>query len=232
MKRKQILKIAFKVPFPIIDKILLSFPFLYKSSLVRYESGTPLPQIKLLINAINETKDLPGNIIECGSNRCGTTSILANYLKSKNIMKTIYALDSFSGFIPDEIQKERELGLTSFPEKSYHYNSYMYVKKKIKKLKLDDIVVLKKGYFHETLPNINSDYCLGFIDCDLGESMNYAAENIWPRLVKDGFLFFHDYGWKGYQNVKPVVDNFVKKHQNEIKWHKLVNGMYYVKKSS
>ena len=51
-------------------------------------------------------------------------------------MKKIYALDSFSGFLPEEIRKERELGLTDYPEKSYHYNTYDYVQRKIKKLNL------------------------------------------------------------------------------------------------
>jgi len=153
-----------------------------------------------------------------------------SFLKIKKIKKKIYALDSFGGFIPDEIRKERKLGFTVFPENSYHYNTFDYVKKKINKLKLSEYVELKKGYFQETLPTVNSDFCVAFIDCDLGESMNYSAEKIWPRLIKNGFLFFHDYGWKGYQNVKPTVDAFIKKHQNEIKWHKLENGMYCVKK--
>jgi len=128
--RKYLLKIAKKMPPPIVDNILLTFPFLYKTIFVRYESAIPPQVIEILIQTINETKNLPGNIIECGSNRCGTTSILAQYLKSKNIMKKIYALDSFSGFIPEEIRKEIELGFTEFPVKSYHYNSYRYVKKK------------------------------------------------------------------------------------------------------
>jgi len=81
------------------------------------------------------------------------------------------------------------------------------------------------------LPTINSDFCVAFIDCDLGESMNYAAEKIWPRLVKSGLLLFHDYNWEEYRNVKPTVDAFVKKHQNEIKWHKFDTGMYCIKKS-
>lgn len=230
-RNRFLIKIALKIPSPILDKILLSFPFLYKSRFIRYESGAPQPHIELLIQAINETKNLQGDIIECGSNRCGTTSILAQFLKTNNIMKKIYALDSFSGFVPEEIQKERELGLTNFSENSYNYNSFSYVKRKVEKLKLSKIIILKKGFFHETLPTINSDFCVGFIDCDLAESMNFAAEKIWPHLVNNGILFFHDYGWIGYQNVKPTVDNFVKKHQNEIKWQKEIGNMFFVKKS-
>jgi len=230
IRNRVLLKIALKLPSSFYDRIFLSFPFLYKSKLVRYESGLPIEHIKILIQEINKSKNLSGDIIECGSNRCGTTSILALYLKKNNINKKIYALDSFSGFIQEEIRKERDLELTEFPENSYHYNSFNYVKRKIEKLKLSKIIILKKGYFQETMPTINSDFCVALIDCDLGESMKFAAEHIWPRLVHDGILFFHDYGWKGYQNVKPTVDNFVKKYKEEIKSHKLFGGMYSVKK--
>ena len=231
MKRKHLLNIASKIPFPIINTIFLTFPFLYKTNLIRYESGISKEHAQLLIDGINETKNLHGDIIECGSNRCGTAAILCLFLKSNQIKKIFYALDSFGGFIPDEIQKERKLGFTDFPENSYHYNTFDYVKKKIEKLKLSDYIELKKGFFQETLPSINSDFCMAFIDCDLGKSINYVAEKIWPHLIKNGLMFFHDYGWKGYQNVKPTVDAFVTKHQNEIKWHKLESTMYWIKKS-
>jgi len=72
---------------------------------------------------------------------------------------------------------------------------------------------------------------MGFIDCDLAESMNFAAESIWPRLTKKGMLFFHDYDWKDFKNVKPTVDNFVKKYQNEIEWEKEIGNMFFIKKS-
>jgi len=126
-----LIKIALKIPTPILDNILLNFPLLYKSRFIRYESGTPQHHIELLIQAINETKNLQGDIIECGSNRCGTTVILAKFLKTNNINKKIYALDSFTGFVPKEIKKERELGLTNFTEDSYNYNSFEYVKRKL-----------------------------------------------------------------------------------------------------
>jgi hypothetical protein len=222
--------IALKIPSNFIDQMLLSFSFLYKTKLFRYESGIPQVNIDHLLQGIDEIKKLPGNIMECGSNRCGTTSILANYLKSKNIEKKVFALDTFGGFDPEEIRKERRLGLTDYPENSYHYNSFEYVEKKILKLKLNDTIILKKGLFQETLPTIDSDFCMGFIDCDLGESMKYVAETLWPKLVNNGILFFHDYNFDRYQNVKPTVDMFVSEHHNEIKSHYELPGMYYVKK--
>jgi hypothetical protein len=54
-----------------------------------------------------------GDIIECGSARCGTSTVIANYLRSRRIIKKVYALDVFgSGFDTDELEEERQLGLT------------------------------------------------------------------------------------------------------------------------
>lgn len=39
-----------------------------------------------------------------------------------------------------------------------------------------------KGYFQDTLPNIVGPFCLVFIDCDLRDSLVYAAETLWPLL--------------------------------------------------
>jgi len=228
--RHIIFKIGQKMPSKIADNILLNIPFLYRTKFLNYEAGTSHEQQRLLKNAIIEIRNVKGDIIECGSNRCGTTVILAKFLKENNIDKRIFALDSFSGFIPEEISKEIEEKKTDFPKNSYHYNTYEYVIKKIRKLNLDDIIKIKKGYFQETLPNLNNIFSFGFIDCDLGASIKYATNHIWKKLSVNGTLFFHDYGFNRYSSVKPTVDKFVKENINEIKRHGPIYGMYYVQK--
>ena len=83
-----------KVPGPLINNLFLMFPFIYKTNLINYETGINPTQVNDLKEAINDTKNLKGEIIECGSNRCGTTAILGMHLKEKNINKKIYALDN------------------------------------------------------------------------------------------------------------------------------------------
>jgi len=232
MVRELIIRLALKLPKGVLDNFLLSFPSMYKNNFINYESGVAPDDMKKLIDVIKEVKELPGDIIECGSNRCGTTAILANYLKSDRIEKKIFALDSFSGFDPKEIEEERKEGFTDFSPDSYHYNSYKYVVKKIEKLNLSDIIFPIKGYFQDTLPKIDSKFCLGFIDCDLRESITYTAEKIWSQLVEGGILFFHDYGYEHFKGVKPAVDKFVKKHLEQIEKHYRIYYSYYVKKKS
>ena len=222
--------IAKKIPPIILDNFLLSLPFLYQTKFINYESSLDEDGIEDLREGIDLVKDLPGNIIECGCARCGTSVILAQYLYSKNVKKKVYALDSFSGFNPKELEKEKQLGLTEVPSDAFIHTSYDYVKKKIQKLGLSQILVPVNGYFQDTLPKIDSNFCMALIDCDLSESLTYAAETIWPRLVDKGLLFFDDYDLEGFMGVKPAVDKFVEKHRSEMKSYGLSKRLYCVQK--
>jgi len=224
------IKLAQKIPPPILNNLLLTLPFLYKTKFINYESYLDTLSIKELSDSINELKDLPGNIIECGCARCGTSSILAHYLKENKIEKILFALDSFVGFDEKELLEERKLGLTNLDSKSFTYSSYEYVVKKIKKLELSDKIIPIKGFFEKTMPNLDSKFCMGFIDCDLSKSISFVTENIWSRLTPGGQLFFDDYDNIEFKGVKIAVDDFIKNHVNEIKEHGKSHRLYYIKK--
>ncbi len=82
------------------DTLLLRFPFLYATKQVFYET-----ELKKDLNAPGGIDDLlaqmamvlnvEGEIIECGSARCGTSVIMANYLRAQHINKKILASWSF-----------------------------------------------------------------------------------------------------------------------------------------
>ncbi len=226
------IKIAQKIPLQFLNNLLLSLPFLYKTKFINYESYLDEYSIKELLDCINKLKDLPGNIIECGCARYGTTSILGNYLKLNGIEKKIFALDSFTGFDPKELLRERQLGLTNFSSKFFTYSSYEYVVKKIQKLELSAQITPIGGFFKDTLPNLDSKFCMGFIDCDLRESTTFVTEKIWPQLTSGGQLFFDDYYDEEIKGVKLAVDDFVKNHHNEIEEHGIQKRLYHIKKQN
>lgn len=223
--------IAKKIPLSLLNNSLLSLPILYKNKFINFESYLDEDAINELLNAIQEVKNLSGNIIECGCARCGTTCILANYLKSNNIKKKIFALDSFKGFEKNELEDAIKKGLSTASSKDFTHSSYDYVQKKIKKLRLTKFIIPIEGYFEQILSKIDSNYCLGFIDCDLKESMTYSAETIWPKLTHGGKIFFDDYyGTQGSKGARSSIDNFVKNHLNEIEEYGITNRLYHVTK--
>lgn len=220
------------IPRPLMDKILLTFPFLYKLKIVNYETSLSLKNgIKELLNAIEQVSNIEGNIIECGSARCGSTVIMGNYLKKNKIDKKIFACDSFEGFDQDEVTKEIENGNTrADQETAYTNTSYEYVLKKIKKLRLSQYLIVIKGYFQDTLSSIDSKFSLALIDADLEKSITFASESIWPKLSKGGVMLFDEYNNYLFKGAKIAIDNFIKKHGNEINKHYLLNRLYYVEK--
>jgi len=225
-----IASLAKQIPTPLLNNFLLTFSFLYKTKFLNYESYVDEISINELTNGIEKVQNLPGDIIECGCARCGTTCILANYLKNNNIKKKIYALDSFEGFDEIELKQENELGFTHATKKDFTYSSIDYVTKKIKNLELSEFVTPIKGFFEDSLPKINSDFCFGFIDCDLQKSMEFSAETIWKKLTPGGILFFDDYASNSFKGAKIAIDNFVNIHKEEIAEHGINNSLYQITK--
>jgi predicted O-methyltransferase YrrM len=155
-------------------------------------------------------KGIPGNVIECGVYRGGTTVLMALYLKKNRIAKKIYALDSFSGFdrnaIEEEVQKGQVVaqGLTAFTS-----NSVDYVRRKIEKLRLPDMIEIVPGYFEDTLGKITDTFSLAFIDCDLEKSAEFCLTTLWEKVVKGGYIVVDDYTNPGYPGARIACDRFL-----------------------
>lgn len=223
-------RIAQKIPQSFLNYILLKFPILYKTKFVNYESylGDCIDE---LLEKLDSVMEIEGDLIECGSARCGSTAIMAKHMKKKTINKKIYACDLFGrGFDIDELSKERELGLTKVPDTAFTYNSYEYVQKKIESLGLSDYIFTVKGLFHDTLPQINCRFCFCLIDCDLRKSISFSAENLWPKLSSKGLMLFDDYKEAEFKGAKLAVDEFITKYENCIMEHGLLERLYFVRK--
>jgi hypothetical protein len=227
------LKAKLKHVFPpvLLNAVLLQLPILYQTRFVGYETNLSTSGIDELLAKLQTILHVNGDIIECGSSRCGASIIMAKYLKEKRIDKKIFACDSFEGFDRDELQREQIVGLTSATNKSFTSTSIRYVQKKIVALGFQNVVFPIKGYFQNTLPNLTGSFCLALIDCDLKDSLMYSAEIIWPRLTSDGYMLFDDYLSLDFKGAKQGVDIFTEKYKLEISEHGLLNRLYYVRKA-
>ena len=219
------------------DTLLLRFPFLYETKYVFYETELKedfnAPRgIDDLLSQMAMVLNVEGEIIECGSARCGTSVIMANYLRAQHINKKILACDSFEGFDRAELEQEQKAGITTVLSNDYTFISYSYVQKKIATLRLQDIVVPIKGYFQDSLPTISGPFCLALIDCDLRDSVLYSAEAIWPKLSSRGRILFDDaFDNPMFRGAKQGVDRFIENHRAEISEHGLLNRLYYACKA-
>lgn len=106
----------------------------------------------------------------------GTSTVIANFLRSRRINRKVYALDAFrSGFDIDELEEERQLGLAQVTSNAFN----------------------NRVWFKDTLLHVDSRFYLSLIDCgDPKKSILYSAETIWPKHSVDGIycsMTTHDF---------------------------------------
>lgn len=211
--------------------ILLRFPSLYATERVQYEGSLAPDEVQALIARLEASLDLAGDVIECGCFLCGTTVLMARLLKTRRLPKRIYACDTFAGFDPQEIRREQEAG-DATRRHSFQDTDLQYVRRKLDRLAVADQVVLVQGLFQETLGALDGPFCFAFIDCDLHDSMLYAARTVWPRLSPGGCCVFDDYDNQEYRGATRAVDTFISEARQEIREHgRLLRKLYYAVKA-
>ena len=219
------------IPPALLNRTLLALPFLYRTSLINYETNADSAGVADLLSQLEAVLDVQGDIVECGSSRCGASIIMANALRAAGSEKKVYACDSFEGFDREELRKEQQAGLTAISDKAFTSTSYAYVKAKLRALHVDDMVLPVKGYFKDTLPALGGPFCLAFIDCDLRESMIYCADTLWPRLAAGAIMIFDDYTADDFAGARLAIDEIVASHRQDIAGHGLLQRLYYMRKA-
>ncbi|MEW5849362.1 MAG: DUF6365 family protein [Myxococcota bacterium] len=147
-----------------------------------------------------EVKDLEGDIIECGTWRGGVSVMLALLCRKLGLRKKVYMLDSFQGLPrPDP-------GVDHFHREGWCAAPRMQVEELITRTGVGDLVVIREGWFRDTLPGLTDErFCLAHLDGDLYQSTAECLRHLAPRMVERGVVVVDDYHDTG-EGVKRAVD--------------------------
>jgi len=139
---------------------------------------------------------VPGDVIEAGVWRGGTTIFMRGILRAYGITdRKVYVADSFEGVPPPNIARypaDEGLDLHAWPglavsveEVRANFDRYGL---------LDDQVVFVEGWFRETLPRLRDHtWSVLRLDGDLYESTIDGLENLYPGLSSGGWVIIDDY---------------------------------------
>lgn len=174
---------------------------------------------------------VPGDLIETGVWRGGSTIFMRALLKDSNITdRTVWVADSFEGLPkPDENKYAADKR-----DKHYKYKELAIpleeVKNNFKKYGLlDDNVKFLKGWFKDTLPVAPIDkIAILRLDGDMYESTMDGLENLYPKLSIGGYIIIDD--WGAVKGCKQAVNDYRMKNHiteeiKEIDW----TGVYWKK---
>jgi O-methyltransferase len=180
-----------------------------------YKPVSDPTRIISLVEAIRYANQLDGDIVECGVFQGSTAKILHFF---SNVNKSIFLLDTFTGFTADDRAAEKSIGLKRDPGQGHINTSLEFAQarvfSKIEGLESpehNENVIFLPGPIQETLePLVDRRFCFVHLDMDLYAPTKYALEFFIPKLVTHGVLVLHDYavndlGYKGvYEAVKSV----------------------------
>ena len=148
--------------------------------------------------------DIPGNFVECGVARGGSTVMLAIVIKRYSKRpRHHFGFDSFEG-MPEPTEYDTQNGVAA-NETGWGSGTCSAqlerVQEVCKLLDVNQYVTLVPGYFEQTLapwqPKINQ-VALLHLDADWYTSTHTILDTLYDSVVKGGFMQFDDYGcWDG-----------------------------------
>ena len=174
---------------------------------------TGAANINILCGMIERTRNLAGDIADCGVYLGGSTIGMGLYLRERGIKKQIFGFDSFEGFDPKFVHADMELGGVENEDRNesgFSGTSFPFVSRKVARFRLPN-VHLVKGFFSESFQTLPSDlkFCFVHLDVNLYESYRVSLEFFYPRMVVGGIVLFDEYNDPPWPGCNKAVDEFL-----------------------
>jgi len=179
------------VMYKIIKEILFASP-LRKYFFPRYYYNFEAPQLCFLCECIENTKDVPGSVAEVGCQNGATTVFLNKYMDAQQIEKEYYAVDTFSGFVNDDVKYE----ITSRGKSRSLFTSFQVNAKKWfdGTMDLNGIKRVKSIQADVNKYNLAALAPLSFVllDVDLYRPMKKSMKDLYKALSPGGIMIVDD----------------------------------------
>lgn len=191
-----------KRPIKRVSKELLFHSPFRDAILPKYSYNFTPQQLFFLCDCLAETKHVPGDIAEIGCSVGRTTIFLNNYLDSEGVDKRYMALDTFSGFVSEDIayeatkrSKERIL------YDAFRINSKRWFDATIAQNNITRVTSMKVDVNDFDLKTLGP-LSFALLDVDLYRPMRKALPELYEALSPGGVMVVddctpHNFYWDG-----------------------------------
>jgi O-methyltransferase len=167
-----------------------------------YQTGdyVRLSSLELVAKEIYEN-NINGSIAELGVFRGEFAKILNEVFYDRKL----FLFDTFEGFSKQDVivERDREFSISNVTDFS---NTSIDIV--LSKMKHPGNCIIKKGYFPGTAKDINEQFAFVSIDTDLFIPIYSGLEFFYPRLVKGGYIFIHDYNNSRFKGAREAVRKY------------------------
>ena len=164
------------------------------SALPERDLGNDYVRLATLELLCRRLADIPGAAAELGVYR-GFFARCINQLLPE---RKLYLFDSFEGF-GEEAQASESF-------QAAHRNTA--IEKVLAIMPYPEKVIVKPGFFPESLGGLEEQFCLVSLDVDFYQTTLEGLRYFWPRLEKGGYLLLHDWGSPKLPGVAKALQDF------------------------
>ena len=164
---------------------------------------TDYVRIKSFELAVKEIRkrNVSGAVAEVGVFR----GEFAQYINYAFPDRTCYLFDTFEGFDAQEaLQELKNENCTNAFVEAYKQTDIEVV---LRRMYFLEKVVIKQGYFPDSLNGLEDSFAFVSLDVDFEESIYEGLKYFYPRLQKGGYMFIHDYN-SSLRGVEKAVDRY------------------------
>jgi O-methyltransferase len=175
-----------------INRIIMNTPF-RNHFLYKYSFYFTVAQLLFLCNCLENSRNAKGAVVEVGCWRGLTTVFLNKYMDDQKIEKTYYAIDTFSGFVAQDLKyeisergKTRDLfgrGFRANDQRWFDYTMQLNDIHRVKSIKADvnKFDLSKLGPFSFVL-----------LDVDLYRPTRKCLTELYKMLMPGGIIVVDD----------------------------------------
>lgn len=153
------------------------------------------------------SRNIEGNVAECGVFRGDSAKFINRYFPNRKL----YLCDTFEGFDNGDLQYEKGENNQSFNQSKFADQSFFAetgVDFVMSKMIYPEKVVIKKGYFPDSVLDVKDRFCFVNLDMDLYIPMLNGLRFFLDKMVYNGCILLHDYFSDVFTGVRQAVDMF------------------------
>lgn len=144
--------------------------------------------------------NLEGNVAELGVYK----GKFARYINQYFPDRSLYLFDTFEGFDSRDVATESEQNFSSGAQ-DFSKTSIDLV---LKMMPFPGKCVPVKGFFPQSAHAISDSFVFVSIDADLYEPIYSGLQFFYPKLVRGGYIFVHDFNNDNYKGARKAVEQF------------------------
>ena len=172
-----------------------------------------------LIQLLESTLSLPGDVIECGVYRGASLMQISHAIKENHSDKRVFGLDSFEGFPEDSVSATDVAAGRWYSrlQKKFRFCADTPGHLRMIADAFDLNIELVRGYFCNTLPRFQKhSFCFIHLDVDLYLSYKECLEGLYDQLVPGGVIVFDEWDCAKWPGATLAIKEFFSNLPEEV----------------